>query len=97
MELKRLSYTSHNARGRAQILMDGTLPTAKQVGRSQRTPFPLGGYMYEIRDMDGNTRYSGSAMSEGLKALALHLDDNGEIVEPAQGYRAAYDDPLTAA
>lgn len=64
-----LSHTTHSPSGRADILQDGGKPTERKVGMSKRIPFPMGGYLYTIRNIQGEQVYSGSSMADGLKAL----------------------------
>ena len=40
--------------------------TGEILGVIYRTPFPLGGWYYESRDLDGRTIYAGNQVKEAL-------------------------------
>jgi hypothetical protein len=65
-----LSHTTHSIRGIAAIFDE----QGRSVGRSKRSPSPLGGYDYVITANDETQVYSGNRMSEGLAALEKHLE-----------------------
>jgi hypothetical protein len=68
-----LKHTGFTRGTRSSIVADGGTASEREVGYATRTPFPLGGYIYKVRNAAGEVVYSGNRMSEGLAALASAL------------------------
>lgn len=70
----KLQYKMFGNKNRTSIVRDGGTPAETAVASVTRTPFPLGGYVYDVK-IPGHAKhvYSGNQMTAALAAVAKVL------------------------